>query len=367
MPRDQDLGDSLATQVAEAAQTRTALRIEGAGSKGFLGHAVTGETLAVAGHRGVIAYEPVELVLTARAGTPLAEIEALLAEHRQMLAFEPPHYGADATLGGTLACNLSGPRRPYAGAARDFVLGTRIVNGRGEILRFGGEVMKNVAGYDLSRLMAGSYGTLGVLLDISLKVLPRPPAELTLAQEMDAGEALRRMNEWAARPLPLSGAFHDGACVYLRLSGAASAVAAAQRRLGGEPVADADALWHDLREHRHGFFRHDAPLWRLSVAATAALAELPGRWLLDWGGAQRWYAGPAAPEAVRRAAAQAHGHATLYRGHEGAARFHPLAAPLAVVHRRLKAALDPAGILNPGRLYPELEEPGGLGGLSRGE
>lgn len=354
MSVDQDLSDALAGQVTEAAQQGTPLRIEGSGSKHFLGHAVDGEPLPVSGHRGVISYEPVELVLSARAGTPLAEIEAMLAENRQMLAFEPPHYGADATLGGTVACNLSGPRRPYAGSARDFVLGTRVLNGRGEILRFGGEVMKNVAGYDLSRLMAGSYGTLGVMLDISLKVLPLPQAELTLAQELSAAEALQRMNEWAARPLPLSGAFHDGDRLCLRLSGAAKAVAAAHRRLGGEVVEDASALWRGLREHDLGFFRHDAPLWRLSVPSTAATPGLAGRWLLDWGGAQRWYVGESVPEEVRRAAEHVHGHATLYRGHDGEPRFHPLPSPVAALHKRLKAALDPAGILNPGRLYPGL-------------
>lgn len=352
MAVDQDLSDALAGRVSEASQQGTPLRIEGGGSKHFLGHEVEGETLGVASHRGVISYEPVELVLTARAGTPLAEIETLLAENRQMLAFEPPHYGENATLGGTVACNLSGPRRPYAGAARDFVLGTRIINGRGEILRFGGEVMKNVAGYDLSRLMAGSFGTLGVMLDVSLKVLPRPSAELTLAQELSAAEALRRMNEWAARPVPLNAAFHDGERLCLRLCGASSAVAAAHKRLGGELVKDGDALWRALREHELGFFGHDTPLWRLSVAATAGPIDLPGRWLLDWGGAQRWYAGDAMPTQVRRAAEHAQGHATLYRGHAGESRFHPLSAPVAALHRRLKAALDPSGILNPGRLYP---------------
>jgi glycolate oxidase FAD binding subunit len=354
MSTDQDLSDALAGAVAEAAQQGTPLRIEGSGSKDFLGQAVAGEPLPVSGHRGVISYEPVELVLSARAGTPLAEIEALLAAHQQMLAFEPPHYGAQATLGGTVGCNLSGPRRPYAGSARDFVLGTRVLNGRGEILRFGGEVMKNVAGYDLSRLMAGSFGTLGVMLDVSLKVLPCPQAELTLAQELSAAEALQRMNEWAGSPLPLSGAFHHGERLCLRLSGAAAAVAAAHKRLGGEVVDDAAALWRGLREHELGFFRHDAPLWRLSVASTAQPLDLPGRWLLDWGGAQRWYVGDASPEEVRRAAESADGHATLYRGWEGEPRFHPPAAPVAALHQRLKAALDPAGIFNPGRLYAGL-------------
>ncbi|AOV15742.1 glycolate oxidase subunit GlcE [Acidihalobacter aeolianus] len=351
---DSDIAAALADEVRAAAEAGRGLQIVGSGSKGFLGRSGAEIALAVGGHCGIVHYEPVELVLTARAGTPLAEIEAALAEHGQMLPFEPPHFGPDATLGGTLATNLSGPRRPFAGAARDFVLGTRVVNGRGEVLRFGGEVMKNVAGYDVSRLMAGSHGTLGVLLEASLKVLPRPQVEMTLRQEFAPAEAIRQLNLWAAQPLPLSAGAYDGEHVYVRLSGTETGVLAAHRRIGGEAVADGKAYWRRLREHEHAFFDHPGPLWRFSVAPTAAPIELPGHWLVDWAGAQRWYSGDAEPGAVRQAAARAGGHATLWRGEVDAPRYTPLAPALLALHRRVKAALDPFGIFNPGHpLYPQ--------------
>lgn len=230
-----------------------------------------------------------------------------------MLGFEPPHYDATATLGGTLASGLSGPRRPYAGAARDFVLGTCIVNGKGEILRFGGQVVKNVAGFDVSRFMVGARGALGVILEASLKVLPKPASELTPAFEMDAGSAIARMNAWAGRPLPLSAACHSGETLYIRLSGAGSAVRAAHTKLGGEPVADGERYWLELREHRRLFFAGREPLWRLSVPAAAPMLGLSGKWKLDWGGAQRWLKSGAPAEQIRKAAAAAGGYAMLFR------------------------------------------------------
>ncbi len=354
MEKDNDFSVELADKVREAADKKMPLRIVGSGTKAFYGRPVEGQPLCVAGHRGIVSYEPTELTVTARAGTPLAELERLLAQKNQMLAFEPPHFGAGATLGGTIACGFSGPRRPYAGAARDFVLGVRIVNGKGECLRFGGEVMKNVAGYDVSRLMVGSLGTLGVLLEVSLKVLPRPAAEVTLAISMDAAEAIQRMNEWAGRPLPLSAACHVGDTLYMRLSGSANAVKAARVKLGGEIVARSEEFWRKLREHELGFFAGDTPLWRLSLPPACAPLELPGKWLYDWGGAQRWLRSEAPADEIFRTAKQAGGHATLFRGGErGGNVFHPLPPALAALHRRLKQALDPAGILNPGRIGEE--------------
>jgi glycolate oxidase FAD binding subunit len=375
----QDLTQSLADRVAAAQAAGSALRIQGGGSKTWLGRRVAGEGLAVAGHRGILSYEPTELVITARAGTPLAEIKAALAERGQWLAFEPPHFdgqpdpdhrlggGLGATLGGTIACGLSGPARPYAGAARDFVLGVRIINGRGEVLRFGGEVMKNVAGYDLSRLMVGAQGTLGVLLEVSLKVLPRPATDLTLALELTAGEAIDRFNRWAGQPLPLSAACHDGERAYVRLAGSEAAVRAACARLGGEAVGAGADFWRGVRELSHAFFRSPEPLWRLSVPPTAPHDPRLGRQFIDWGGALRWIRG----EQPQWAAAQAvGGHATYYgRGPAGQPDlqaggqagdppggqvFQALPPPLLALHQRLKAALDPRGILNPGRLYPDL-------------
>ena len=348
-----DLSEPLRQRVREAFGRETPLALRGSGSKAFLGHAAEGEPLELGGHRGIVNHEPRELVLTARAGTPLAEIEKTLEAEGQMLPFEPPRFGPDATLGGTVACALSGPRRPYTGAVRDFVLGCRIINGRGEILRFGGEVMKNVAGYDISRLMAGAFGTLGILLEISLKVLPKPEAELTLVQECDSSEAIRLMNRWAGTPLPLSATSHDGVQLHLRLSGTPGAVRSARQRLGGEALENGASHWEKLREQRHGFFITGQPLWRLSVPPTAPpLSGLAGKQLLEWGGAQRWLVSSEEPERIRQVAAGAGGHATLYRdGATGGEVFHPLPPALAALHSRLRQAFDPAGILNRGRLH----------------
>jgi glycolate oxidase FAD binding subunit len=262
-----------------------------------------------------------------------------------MLGFEPPHFGPAATLGGTLACGLSGPRRPYAGSARDFVLGATIVNGAGEVLEFGGQVMKNVAGYDLSRLMVGAFGTLGVLLEVSLKVLPRPARELTLAFELGAAEALRRMNDWAGRPLPLSAAGHLDGRLYLRLSGSEQGVAAARAKLGGEPVNDGDTFWRALREHELDFFAAWTPLWRLSLPPAAPPLDLSGRQLIDWGGAQRWLASDAPATTIQAAAAAAGGYATPFRHGPGAlSAFTGLDPTLRALHARLQRAFDPRGV-----------------------
>lgn len=346
-------------QIRYAAASGTPLQIRGGGTKDFYGCAPVGEVLDTRVCRGVVRYEPTELVVTVRAGTPLAELEALLAGHRQMLAFEPPHFGRDATVGGCVAAGLSGPRRATAGALRDFVLGVKLLDGRGERLSFGGEVMKNVAGYDVSRLVAGSLGTLGVIVEVSLKVLPRPVAETTLRFTLGAAEAISRLNDWGGQPLPLSAsAWHDGV-LSVRLSGAAAAVRAAERRLGGETIAPgaAESFWREVREHADAFFAGASatPLWRLSLPSAAAPIALRGTQLIEWGGALRWLRSDAPVGEVRARAASLGGHATLFRGGDRAGDvFHPLAAPLMTIHRRLKKAFDPAGILNPGRLYQGL-------------
>jgi len=341
----------LAERVRDHAARKAPLRIRGGGTKDFYGARVEGTPLEMAGYAGIVAYEPRELVLTVRAGTRLADIEAALAAEGQMLAFEPPRFGAAATIGGTVACNLSGPRRPYAGAVRDFVLGARIVNGKGEDLSFGGRVIKNVAGYDVSRLMAGALGTLGVLTELSFKVLPRPPAQATLAFEMDEARMIETVNRWAGQPLPLSATAWEAGVLRVRLSGASSAVAAARAKLGGAEVADGPAYWENLREHRLPFFAADRPLWRLSVAQTAAPIALPHPQLVEWGGGLRWVSGAVETARAREAAAGAKGHSTLFRGGERAGGvFHPLTPAIAKIHRRLKDAFDPAGILNPGRM-----------------
>jgi glycolate oxidase FAD binding subunit len=345
--RDQDCTKDISAAVLTAATARTPLAIRGSGSKRFLTGDIDGTALDVTAHRGIVNYEPSELVLTARAGTPLTEIEAALSVHNQMLAFEPPHHGPEASLGGTIACNLSGPRRPYCGAARDFVLGTRIINGKGEILKFGGQVMKNVAGYDVSRLMAGSYGTLGVLLDISLKILPKPAQEITLMFEMSADAALRKMNAWAGQPLPLSAACHLGDTLYVRLSGTDTSVHAAHVKLGGELDTGGAAFWQELREHQLLFFAGDAQHWRLSVPSATPLLNLPGKWLLDWGGAQRWLRTSANDIDIHRAVETAGGHALRFRHAERPKPARPASVIAARLVRDLRRAFDPFAIFNP--------------------
>jgi len=355
-----DLTQDLQTQVRAAAAAATLLNIRGGGSKVFLGRTAAGEPLDVGAHQGIVNYQPKELVVTARAGTGLDTIEAALAEHGQALPFEPPRLGPGATLGGTIACGLSGPARPYAGSARDFVLGTRVLTGRAEVLRFGGEVMKNVAGYDISRLMTGAMGTLGVLLEVSLKVLPRPAAERTQALEMGQAEAIAAMNAWAGRPLPITATCWVGGRLLVRLSGAEPSVIQAAMRIGGETLDDGAAFWRDqVREQGHPIFSGEAPLWRLSVPPATAPLSLPGllpeAMLVEWGGAQRWAHTNLDQAKVRDAVAALGGHATLFRGGtRTGAVFHSLPPALMRIHRNLKRAFDPQGLLNPGRLYPEL-------------
>jgi len=341
--------------ISEAVGTGRSLCIVGGDSKHFYGREPVGEPLSTDDCRGIVNYEPTELVITARAGTPLGELEDSLTQRGQILAFEPPGFGPNATLGGTIACGLSGPRRPHAGAARDFVLGVKVLNGKGEILRFGGEVMKNVAGYDLSRLLTGSLGTLGVILEVSLKVLPRPLLERTLVFSMDQAGAIDTVNRWAARPLPLSASAFDGERLLVRLSGTESGVETASRQLGGEVLETGGVFWNALNEQALPFFQCPEPLWRLSVPPTTPPMDLPGQWFLEWGGAQRWLRSDAPAETIRQVAGAVAGHATLFRGGDRQGQvFHPLPPALLNLHRRLKQSFDPAGIFNPGRLYPEL-------------
>ena len=342
-------------RVRAAASSGASLAIRGGSSKAFYGEPEQGQALAVGAYQGIVAYQATELVVTARAGTPLSQLAAVLAAQGQWLAFEPPHFGPTATVGGMLATGLSGPRRQAVGAVRDFVLGVKVLNGLGEVLSFGGQVMKNVAGYDVARLMVGSLGTLGVVLEASLKVLPRPVVEKSLRLAVDEATALTWLNQWGGRPLPISASsWHDGVLT-LRLSGAAAAVAAAQRKLAGDVLTEAEAasFWLAVREQTHVFFSADEALWRLSLPSTAPPQNL-GPTLIEWGGSQRWLRG-GDPVLIRAAATQAGGHATLFRGDEGLKRssgvFQPLTLPLARIHRRLKTAFDPHQVFNRGRLY----------------
>ena len=362
----------LIEQVDSARSAGTALRIRGGGSKDFYGEAPQGELLDTRVLRGTSSYEPTELVVTTRCGTPLAELEDLLATRGQCLPFEPPHFGATgtslaergATVGGMVAAGLAGPSRAAVGSVCDYVLGATMLNGRGEVLTFGGQVMKNVAGYDVSRLLAGSLGTLGVILEVSLKVLPVAPATLTLRLEMDQANALAQLNAWGGQPLPLNAsAWWDGNLL-VRLRGAVAAVQAARTRIGGEVVdaADAAPFWEGLRHHDDEFFARasaavqgGAALWRLSVPQTAPPLALTGDPLIEWGGAQRWLCSKLPAAAVRDTTSRVGGHATLFAAQDKSAGvFAPLSAPLARIHRELKASFDPSGVFNTGRLYPGL-------------
>jgi glycolate oxidase FAD binding subunit len=346
-------------RVRYAAGAGVPLRLVGAGTKDFYGNELVGERFDTGAYTGIVDYDPTELVITACCGTELAEIERTLAGAGQMLAFEPPHFGSGATLGGCIAAGLSGPRRPYAGAVRDFVLGVRVLDGRGEDLAFGGRVMKNVAGFDVSRLVTGSLGTLGIILEVSLKCSPLPGAETTRVLELAADAAIQRMNEWGGQPLPLSATCYREGRLYARLAGAQSAVAAAARQIGGATLPDAAAFWTSLRDQRHEFFVANGPtvqLWRLSVRSTAPYTDLGGAQLIEWGGSLRWLKPNGQADAARlRAWARQHGgHAALFRGEDKSAGvFQQLDEPMLAIHRRLKATFDPAGILNRRRMFAD--------------
>jgi glycolate oxidase FAD binding subunit len=364
-------------QIRAAGVDGKALAVGGGGTKAFYGNglrAADAQALCLSAWRGIVSYEPSELVVVAKAGTPLVELEAALAERGQMLGFEPPHFGHQATIGGCVAAGLSGPRRMASGAVRDFVLGIEMLDGRGQLLRFGGQVMKNVAGYDIARLLAGSLGALGVLTEVSLKVLPRPLAQTTLALPMGQAQALAAFDQWAAQPLPISAAAWVDETAWIRLSGARAAVEGAVRALGKgvAPVepALADGFWTSLREQTHPFFTlpsasaspSSPALWRLALPARCAPLAPPQEagvapaTLIEWGGAQRWLQGGVEGAALRAWVAGLGGHATRFRSHYASADavFSPLSGPLLTIHRRLKKAFDPHALFNPGRLHPEL-------------
>lgn len=359
--------------IQAASHDQRPLRFRGGGSKDFLGQALIGDVLDTRGYTGIVSYEPTELVVTVRAGTPLAELQALLVTKGQCLAFEPPHLGdpshSIATVGGMVAAGLNGPARASMGAVRDFILGVQVVNGRGELLTFGGQVMKNVAGYDVSRLFAGSMGVLGMLAEVSIKVLPVAPGEATLSFEMDQATALSALHRWGGQPLPLNAScwVHDQgrSVLYVRLRGAVAAVEAACKHMGGRRHDNASVAtdWAACGEQRLPFFLQapaGASLWRLSVPQTTPVLQLGGQsaeaQLVEWHGAQRWLWAPASCAVDIRAGVQAAGgHATLFRPAAEVDRQHgvftPLAGPVGDIHRRLKAEFDPAGVFGPGRMY----------------
>ena len=359
----QDIIGQYTNTICTAAKSKTPLFIRGGGSKDFYGNSMNKNghnILNAAAYTGIIDYDPTELVVTARAGTPLSDLESELQKQNQMLGFEPPHFGPEATLGGCIASGLSGPRRVYAGATRDFVLGIRMLDGNGSNLNFGGKVIKNVAGYDISRLITGSMGTLGLLLEVSIKVLPIPPFELTLRMQMKEAEAIEKMNQWAGKPLPISATCFYEDNLTLRLSGAESAVHAAHAKLGGELISDGSIFWSSIREQTHPFFQSGNSLWRLSLKSNSPPLKLLGQQLIEWGGALRWLACTGEymdteENIIRSESILAGGNATLFRSNgRSDSVFHPPGAQMIKIYQRIKDKFDPVGIFNPGRMFREL-------------
>lgn len=351
---DKDCTDQLQERVAQASTDNQPQSIRGGGSKLFFGMPSAATELDVSQHSGIISYEPTELVVTARCGTTLESLNKVLAENGQMLPFEPPAFSPQATLGGTTACGLSGPARPYRGAIRDYVLGCRIINGKAQTLRFGGEVMKNVAGYDVTRLMTGAMGTLGVLLDTSLKVLPLPEHELTLVQQTDATSAIEKMQALAGDSIPVTASAFVNGKMFTRLSGAQSAVTATAKTLGGELSPD-NNFWSQLREHQLDFFNNPLPLWRISLPALTQELNLAGDCLYDWAGMQRWLYSDEDAQKIRSIAESAGGHAQLFKADDALKRdvgvFHPLQPAIMKLHKKIKHEFDPQGLFNPQRMY----------------
>jgi len=344
--------EEMQAQIARANESRTRLKVVGGATKDFYGRSTDGEILKTSHYSGIIDYEPAELVITARAGTSLSEIQKTLADANQMLAFEPPQFGGRATLGGAVAAGLSGPRRPFAGAIRDAVLGVKILPSSAEPLSFGGQVMKNVAGYDVARLMTGAMGTLGLLLEVSLRVAPCPKKDSTLVWKTTLSDAHQRMLALARRPLPITAMAFDGEFLRVRLAGHGSAVHEAERELSADAV-ESNEFWDALNNHRLPYFDSELPLWRLSVAPDSVL-DLAGQWLWDWGGACRWLLSDKAPEEIRASVVELGGHATLFRNGDIDMPFTPLPAANLALHRQVKSVFDPHGILNFGRMYPNL-------------
>lgn len=292
-------------------------------------------------------------MITVRAGTRLVDVERTLADQDQILPFEPPHFGPESTIGGVIAAGLSGPRRPYAGAVRDAVLGVRVMTSNAESLNFGGQVMKNVAGYDVSRLMTGAMGTLGLLLLVSIRVAPRPQDERTAVWEMTEVEAHNRILTLARQSLPITAMCFDGHLLRVRIAGTNAAVIDAERILAPDSI-EPSSYWQELRDQRLLFFQSSDPLWRLSLPPASKSIGLPGKWLWDWGGACRWLISASSADQIRRLTSATGGHATLFRSEVNESPFTPLGAVNLRVHRRLKETFDPARIFNPGRMYADI-------------
>lgn len=348
-----DQSEKLQSVVVEALESKATLNIIGANSKAFYGRKVEADhTLDVSAHRGVVSYDPAELAITVRAGTPLRELEENLREHHQELPFEPPDFDGKSTIGGTVAAGLSGPRRPYSGAVRDAMLGAKIINGRGKILEFGGQVMKNVAGYDVSRLLAGSLGTLGVMLELSLKVQPMARHEITTVQTADATNIFEQLIHLRQHSANISATAFDGERLFVRRVGEQTET----NNWGGSELLEDDTdFWRQIKNQQHAFFQDDKPLWRISLPPATPMLTIPGETLIEWGGGLCWLKSHSPEQEIRDLVLQQGGHATLFRANGlSADPFQPLPTVLFKLHQQLKKSLDPQGIFNPGKMYPGL-------------
>lgn len=346
----QDCAAQWQEAVADALAAGRTLGLRAGGTKAFLVDAPAASMLDVSAHQGVVDYQPAELVVTARSGTSVAELNRQLAMQGQYFPCEPPEFGGRATVGGMVASAWSGPRRPWGGPMRDYVLGCRVITGTAKHLRFGGQVIKNVAGYDVSRLMAGSFGCLGILTEVSLKVLPLPARGQTQRLAMTRREGVAALWQWRKQDLPITGWFHDGAQAYVRLEGGAAAVAHARTQIGGEPAGM--EVWEALREQTLPFFGLPGVLWRLSMPVGTVLDALPGETLMDWAGGQWWLKAPANTpgQDIRLAAQQAGGYAVCYERSPLAQRWPALAPGVASLNRSLKHSLDPHGVFHAGAM-----------------
>lgn len=352
-----DISQQLTEALKTAFDSESSLKIVAGNTKHFMGRqTTTDQVLNIGEHSGIVAYEPIELIMTVLSGTKLTEISAALAEHNQMLSFEPPNFDGQATIGGTLAANLSGPARPWSGSIRDMVLGVNLINGCGELLSFGGQVMKNVAGYDVSRMQAGAMGVLGVMTQISLKVMPRPELETTLCLPVNEADAIILMNKLTATPKPITAASWYKGELHVRLSGSSNSVVQCVKEWlnvhGFVEVVEGQAFWQTLREYQHDFFEGSQPIWRYSIKPTVGPLNLSGDSLLDWSGAQRWVKGDFEMQQMHSLAVAANGSVSKWRGGERSAEVNS-AMPMAMqeLQQRLKRSLDPKNILNPGRIY----------------
>jgi len=349
-----DQSENISCIVEEACNQKQALKIVAGNSKHFYGRNIQAKTLSLQRHFGIEEYEPSELYITARSGTSLHEINQTIAEQNQILPCEPALFGNQATIGGLIASGLSGPRRASAGSVRDCILGTKIINGNGQPLSFGGRVMKNVAGFDVSRLMCGALGTLGVITSVTMRLLPMPEEEQTLVLNIDCAAAIKLMNQWASTPAPISATFYDGENLFFRLSSSHTAIEACKKKIGGDVIENSGDFWNSIKEQSHAFFQHDDPLWRLSVPPSTHDLNLPGKNAMEWNGALRWYCGDCAESAIRSKASEIGGQASLYKGTNVESIFHPLSETSMKIHKNLKHVLDPVGILNPGKMFAEL-------------